>query len=261
MSPILFNVYMDNLSIELNKSGIGCVINGSPMNHLIYADDMCILAPSATGLQNLLNICVEYAKINTIVFNESKSQCMCVKPKNMSDLYVPNVKLNGKNLEWVNLYKYLGVMVDSSCKDDRDIKRHIRGLYTRGNLIVNRYRNCSENVKDKLFMSYCTSIYGGALWYNYTQSCYRKAKVAYNDIYRALFGIARGVSMSHIYATKGIDCFDVLIRKFVYSMWQRIAQSLNCILCNIFHSEHCVDHSSILKKWKKLLYVHRDVPA
>ena len=68
MSPILFNVYMNNLSTELNKSGIRCVINNSPVNHLMYADDMCILAPSATGLQNLLNICVDYAKTNTIVF-------------------------------------------------------------------------------------------------------------------------------------------------------------------------------------------------
>ena len=59
---------------------------------------------------------------------------MCVKPNSMSDLYVPNVKLNCKNLTWVHLYKHLGVMIDSSCKDDRDIKHHIRGVYTRGNL-------------------------------------------------------------------------------------------------------------------------------
>ena len=110
-------------------------------------------------------------------------------------------------------------------------------------------------------MSPYSNIYEAPLWYNHTQACYRTVKVAYNDIYRALFGIARGVSISRIYVTKGIDCFDVLVRKFVYSMWQRIAQSVNSILCNIFHSEHCVYQSSILKKWKKLLYVQQDVTA
>ena len=258
MSPILFNVYMDNLSMELNKSGIGCVINDSPVNHLMYADDMCILAPSVTGLQNLLNISAEYAQMNTIIFNESKSKCMCIKPKNMSELYVPNVKLNHKNLVWVQLYKYLGVMMDSSCKDDTDIKRHIRGVYTRGNLIVNRFRNCSDDVKTRLFKTYCNSIYGGALWNNYTKPCYRKAKVAYNDIYRALFHIARGVSMSNIYVTKGIDCFNVLARKLVYSLWQRLSKSSNSIISTIFHCDHCLRHSLIVKKWKSLLHVHPD---
>ena len=39
-------------------SKVGCFINSQQrMNHCIYADDICVLAPSPHGLQKLLNIC------------------------------------------------------------------------------------------------------------------------------------------------------------------------------------------------------------
>ena len=37
--PILFNVYMDGLSINLNNSSIGGYIGGQKLNHICYADD------------------------------------------------------------------------------------------------------------------------------------------------------------------------------------------------------------------------------
>ena len=49
LSPHLFNVYMDNLSIELNNINIGCCIDGKIINHLMYADDIVLFAPSVKG--------------------------------------------------------------------------------------------------------------------------------------------------------------------------------------------------------------------
>ena len=40
ISPVLFNVYMDDLSISLNNSGIGGHIGEKAINHLCYADDI-----------------------------------------------------------------------------------------------------------------------------------------------------------------------------------------------------------------------------
>ena len=44
LSPMLFNVYMDQLSIRLNRSGIGGDIGGHLINHLCYADDLCLIS-------------------------------------------------------------------------------------------------------------------------------------------------------------------------------------------------------------------------
>ena len=39
ISPILFNIYMDDLSMHLNSSGIGGYLGTAFINHLYYADD------------------------------------------------------------------------------------------------------------------------------------------------------------------------------------------------------------------------------
>ena len=57
LSHLLFNVYVNELSECLNKSGIGGSMNGTIINHMLYADDICIISLSSTGLQQLLIIC------------------------------------------------------------------------------------------------------------------------------------------------------------------------------------------------------------
>ncbi len=74
LSPHLFNIFIDDLSSILNKSGIGCHLNGVSYNNLMYADDGNIIAPSPSGLQKLLDICVKFAKDNDMTF-KGTGQC------------------------------------------------------------------------------------------------------------------------------------------------------------------------------------------
>ena len=60
MFPYLFIVYIDDLSNMLNSAGIGCHIHNCCTNHVFYADDVCVIAPSPSGLQDLLNICAKF---------------------------------------------------------------------------------------------------------------------------------------------------------------------------------------------------------
>jgi hypothetical protein len=75
--PVLLNIYMDELGCNLNQSYIGCSMNGMMINHLMYADDTCIIAHSPTALQELLDICAEFAVSNVIVLMR-KRQSVCV---------------------------------------------------------------------------------------------------------------------------------------------------------------------------------------
>ena len=56
------SVYMDQLSKKLNASNIGGNIGGKLVNHLCYADDICLISLSSVGIQQLLIICDIYAK-------------------------------------------------------------------------------------------------------------------------------------------------------------------------------------------------------
>ena len=76
LSPRLFNLYIDGLSEVLNKCDIGGSIGGKRVNHMLYADDLCIISLSSSGLQNLLNQCDMYCNAHDLVFNVTKSMCM-----------------------------------------------------------------------------------------------------------------------------------------------------------------------------------------
>ena len=72
LSPKLFSVYMDEMSNLLISSGFGCFLNNVCFNYVFYADDLCLMAPCAIALQELLNICHRYSIIADINFNALK---------------------------------------------------------------------------------------------------------------------------------------------------------------------------------------------
>ena len=76
LSPYLFNIYMDDLGLKLQCSGVGCILQYRFCNIIMYADDIILLAPTVSALQNMLGICSDYARGHNIKFNSSKSVCM-----------------------------------------------------------------------------------------------------------------------------------------------------------------------------------------
>ena len=69
LSPQLFAIYMDDLSVCLTQSKAGCHLNETVINHVMYADDICLMAPSAIALQEMLNMSYEFSQSNNIIFN------------------------------------------------------------------------------------------------------------------------------------------------------------------------------------------------
>ena len=73
LSLHLFAVYVDDLSKHLHDARSGCFIGPPCINHVMYADDICLLATSALGLQKLLEMCYGFSHDNDIIFNSLKS--------------------------------------------------------------------------------------------------------------------------------------------------------------------------------------------
>ena len=95
LSSNLFAVYVDDLSVNLIDSGQGCCIDNVFINHLFYADDLCLMAPSPSALQRLINICDQFCIDNDLVFNPGESICMFIKPPRCKlkcpNLYIGNI--------------------------------------------------------------------------------------------------------------------------------------------------------------------------
>ena len=71
-SPILFNMYIEKLFLELKRSGYGCHINNTFVGALCYADDVALLSPSIRGLNDMISLCEVFAKHLDITFNCKK---------------------------------------------------------------------------------------------------------------------------------------------------------------------------------------------
>ena len=125
VSPKIVALYMNGLTDELSNSYAGCYIHDKCINHIMYADDICPMAPTGITMQNLLDACHNNGAANDILFNPLKSVCIVYNPKYYK-LFCPSVNNGSEPLRFVNEMKYLGFIFCNLNKDDKDILRQMR---------------------------------------------------------------------------------------------------------------------------------------
>ena len=253
LSPMFFNVYVDDLSIALSTMNTGCNLNGVSMNAFLYADDTILVAPSPIALQKLLKCCEQFARENDMLFNVTKTVCMFIRSKKFKQLSMPDMYLNDKCLKVVKSEKYLGVRISNDTHDDDEIISQMRSVYGRGNLIIRNFKHCDESVKLQLFKSFCTNIYCCQLWSSYKKTTYRKINVAYRRIFRYFMKIDNATSVSCAMLNYNVDSLDVLVRKAVFNFRKRLMESDNVIIKTLVNSLFYLD-STLCKRWSTLLF-------
>lgn len=111
LSPLLYSIFVDDLLVALENSGLGIHIGdlycGAPM----YADDLALAASAPEELQAMLNMVAHYAHTWRYRLNPSKSCIMVVgrrKPPNFV------FHLDGIPLETSQEYTHLGIIRTAS---------------------------------------------------------------------------------------------------------------------------------------------------
>ena len=196
ISPYLFNLYVDDLNKWLSEAKHGCYVGEKAMNNFSYADDLALLAPSAGSLNALLSICRKFADENMIEFSAPKSVVLLISPQLNRVPNKPNIYLGHNILSYVHEFKYLGHIISECFTDDKDIERERRALATRGNLLLHKFRFCSNDVKCLLFKTYCYQMYCCSLWSRYRNYSLNRIKVTYNNIMRRLMSLPPWCSAS-----------------------------------------------------------------
>ena len=163
---------MNKLSRLLVMSNVGCYIDGQWMNQLMYADNICLLVPTAIAMQQLLDICNNYGVANDITSNPLKSVCLVFRPAKCK-LFCLRVHIGRAQLEYVYDAKYLGFMFCENKKDYCDMIRQFRTLYyAKSKKIIRTFSHCTIDLKSLLIKSYCTSFYCGYMWSDYKKTTY-----------------------------------------------------------------------------------------
>jgi hypothetical protein len=168
LSPVLFCLYIDGLLVALSRAGVGCFVGNNFVGALAYADDIVLLAPSASALRIMLSICDKYANEYSIVFNASKSKCLVVLPGNRRCLFdfVRNCTFYvGDNpIEYVESFVHLGHVITNQLVDNDDILKRRNDFVGQANNVLCFFSKLKSSVVYKLFQSYCMSLYGCELW-------------------------------------------------------------------------------------------------
>ena len=171
---------MDDLSQSRNCCKTCCLSGEIMINHLMYADDLVLLSPSATGLRELLRTCEKYSTEHAIIYNSKKSSVLICKNRATIHVPVPSFAVNDTVIGEVAKVKYLGHVIANDMTDDADMMRQRRQLYALGNVLSRRFHMCSIEVKNTLFRSFCTPMYTCQLWWNFSVQSMHKLNVAYN---------------------------------------------------------------------------------
>ena len=114
----------------------------------MYADDLVLLSPSATGLRELLRTCEKYSKEHAIIYNSKKSSVLICKNRATMHVPSPSFAVNDTVIGEVAKVKYLGHVIANDMTDDADMMRQIRQLYALGNVLSRRFHMCSIEVKN-----------------------------------------------------------------------------------------------------------------
>ena len=96
---------MNVFILELRKLNLGCHVCGMFLGCLLYADDIILLSPSVTGLQEMLDKCYEISWSASLQFNVHKCHCLVVG--RTYKVKISPMVLGGQAIQWCENIKYL----------------------------------------------------------------------------------------------------------------------------------------------------------
>ena len=223
LSPDLYSIYVDELIHILQSSGIGCHISSTFAAALFYADDMCILAPSMKGLQRLLIICGQYCARWDIGLNAKKTKNMFFGKKLAP---VHKLTLNSAEIEWVHEWKYLGFILRSGPRFSCSVKEKLKSFYRSLNGILRVEGRSDDMILLRLIETHCLPIltYGVEVIHLTQRDERRSLRVAYNSVFRKIFGYRIFESVSNLQHSLGRQTWEELVERSCRNFLRR-AQS------------------------------------
>ena len=166
LSAFLFCVYLDDILRSMKKYIYGCKLGINLINCIAYADDVVLMAPSATGLQHLLNHVGNKLIEANLVINVRKTVCMVFRPN--SGVVNSHLKfvVDNRNVDIVNQIKYLGCIFSDDFSDMLDINRCFKSFNKSAWFLLRKFFYASSEVKYFLFLLLCMDVNYGLVGKN-----------------------------------------------------------------------------------------------
>ena len=184
---------------------------------------MALLAPSVKGLRRLLDECSSYCHECDICLNEKKSKLLYFGKK-CNNLFTP--VLNGKPLEWVDSWDYLGVKVVCGKCFCCSASERIKKFYRCANAIFRIDGRSDDLTMLRLIESHCVPVLTYGIEISHFQDERERSKIrkAYNSIFRKIFGYRNFESVTDLQLTLARPTWELLVDKLKTGFYDRLSK-------------------------------------
>ena len=222
-SPEFFGVYINNIATILRNLHVGCHIFGIFLAFILFADDLCLLAPTLKALNKMIEKCAEYCREYGLTFNASKSKVIVSSKSATNYEKLVPIVLNGSKVDFVDSVTYLGTTIMNNKGFSFSSTNDLSKFYRASNSILRAINKPSEEVLIHLLYSCCIPIlsYASAVK-DYPSRQMQDCTTATNDSLRLIFGFNRWESVRLLRESFGfkslVEIFDASKRKFDASL-------------------------------------------
>ena len=222
-SPDFFGVYIDGISSILRAANLGCHMFSIFLAMILFADDLCLLAPTRAALAKMIENSASYCNKFGLTFNTSKSKIVVFSRRAVEKDRLCPIYLNGERMEYVDSIKYLGTTIESNKGFTFSSTKDLAKFYRASNSILRVVKKPSEEIQLHLLYANCIPIltYACAVKH-YSTKQMQECNTAVNDALRLIFGFNRWESVRSLRESFGYksltDLFHITKRKFDASL-------------------------------------------
>lgn len=216
-SPLMYLVFIDGLIKALEQSQLGVCLYNVQVSSPTVADDMTLLSFSKSGLEQMLDICYEYASTWRYFYNPDK--CAVITFNDSRRDTGDNIyKFGSDSIQQKDHYVHLGIACDKNLSSKmrmREAGIKLRGSYM--NVLHNGIK--SENVSPKVLRTiYVTEIipkalYGCEHWTVYSKRDISELETAHRYCIKHMQRLSKFSHSEYAQTTADIPPIQVLIDK------------------------------------------------
>ena len=222
LSPLLFNLFINDLATMLKSLGMGVPIGDDRLCTLLYADDIVILAENESDLEIMLNNLFEWCNNNCMSVNLKKSNVAHFRPSKIEKTkYV--FKFGNNIMDITEKYTYLGIMLTEHLDYNLMAKVVAQSASRALGLLITKCKSMGGlpfPVYTKLYDSLVQPVisYGAAVWGTKSYSCIEAVQ---NRAMKFFLGTGKCTPSAAVIGDMGWEPALVRQWKCVISHWYR----------------------------------------
>ena len=224
LSPYLFNIFINQLLLDLNDCDVGVRSGDVLYNSMAYADDITVFSTNAKDLQRLIDMCTMYSDRWRFKYGIDKSKCMIIGKSPFT--CEPVWRLNDVSLRNVDTIEILGNVFNSKGNNtshvDNRLNKCMQSFYSLNSLGMS-YPGAAPEVQAHLYKSICQPVltYGMECMSN-SKDQFRRMESIQGRLIQQCMGLSKRSHNSAVLKALKIDKAQHIVNRNVLNLYHRI---------------------------------------